>query len=1042
MPTQPISAATPEPNGFKLSHKSEPQSDGKEQWRVGLDVPPELLAQVAAVVYSPQGLPSRPGLEREQFSALMGSAEPMTIHAVIQLKGGQESKQISYTITTATAGNTTASSMNTPPTTSYTVAPVKPLDRAKLIEEARIVLAADYVSKLEPQAFRQRLAELAKYMEKLDQFDYATELLLKKHKLEKAAGQRPVLAEVQRLAKCIYKDTSLSSYLRFDLAIRELDETDPLRQSDSCETLGLAGAIYKRWWQYDHQHSHLELSRYYYRRGFDTWKKYADDGSDLYDEQNQHNDQGWNAINFAYILELDAVNNMEEIGGIAGVQPEDVRSLEEAQKTRKYILKQFVDETAGAPQLKNKECKKWVVATVAEAYFGLCRYEDARTFITMYRERGDVDPWELRTFGQQILSIAYLQETRQRILASMGDKDVMTSTGEASKAGINACLTALNINTQSAGATNNYGKVGLAFSGGGFRASLYHIGVLAALAERDELKNIEVISCVSGGSIIGAYYYLKLKFLLEEKKDEAIKREDYIALVKEIEKDFLAGVQKNLRMRVFSNLISNFKMLGKNYSRTNRLGELYEMHLYKPLVDKAFEKLSNSDSNKLNAILQKRLKDYGEISRGERHISMNDLFIVPEDGFVLGTDNWKREHKVPQLVLNATTLNTGHNWQFTAAWMGEPAFDILSDIDVKPRLRRMYYKDAPTKDYQNFRLGFAVGASSCVPVLFEPLPLNDLYENVELQLIDGGLHDNQGIAALIDQECKNIIISDASGQLPVNNTGVSGLLSLFVRADNIVQERVRELQFLDMKERKNTALVSRLNHVHLKKGLPTVTRKWIGCDDPDRTIYEKNSVAQGPITSYGVLKDAQEHIAGIRTDLDAFHNTEAWALMYDGYQQVHQALAVSSEPPVKKDKDWAFLNIGEYLTDKDKGGEVNKLLQLSGKVPFKVYEMLGGKKITIVLGLLLGAGLVYLTFQWLNAKPAELSISKWKIVTMVGLFVVGLLFKPAAILLDPKGFIQKKVIRVGVAILGFAICRTYIGCFNGVYLKRGKLKKD
>ncbi|TMP28955.1 patatin, partial [Pseudoalteromonas rubra] len=47
------------------------------------------------------------------------------------------------------------------------------------------------------------------------------------------------------------------------------------------------------------------------------------------------------------------------------------------------------------------------------------------------------------------------------------------------------------------------GKTGLALSGGGFRASLYHIGVLAALAEQDQLRHIEVISCVSGGSIIG-----------------------------------------------------------------------------------------------------------------------------------------------------------------------------------------------------------------------------------------------------------------------------------------------------------------------------------------------------------------------------------------------------------------------------------------------------------------------------------------------------------------------------------------------------------
>ena len=47
------------------------------------------------------------------------------------------------------------------------------------------------------------------------------------------------------------------------------------------------------------------------------------------------------------------------------------------------------------------------------------------------------------------------------------------------------------------------------------------------------------------------------------------------------------------------------------------------------------------------------------------------------------------------LVLNATTLNTGHNWQFTATWMGEAATTIDNRIDSNDYLRRMYYSEAP-----------------------------------------------------------------------------------------------------------------------------------------------------------------------------------------------------------------------------------------------------------------------------------------------------------------------------------------------------------
>ena len=65
-------------------------------------------------------------------------------------------------------------------------------------------------------------------------------------------------------------------------------------------------------------------------------------------------------------------------------------------------------------------------------------------------------------------------------------------------------------------------KIGLALSGGGLRASFFHIGLLAQMAEQGVLKSVAVISTVSGGSIIGALYYLHLKNLLESKADKDI----------------------------------------------------------------------------------------------------------------------------------------------------------------------------------------------------------------------------------------------------------------------------------------------------------------------------------------------------------------------------------------------------------------------------------------------------------------------------------------------------------------------------------------
>ena len=49
-------------------------------------------------------------------------------------------------------------------------------------------------------------------------------------------------------------------------------------------------------------------------------------------------------------------------------------------------------------------------------------------------------------------------------------------------------------------------KIGLALSGGGSRAIAFHLGCLRALKRLGLLDRVSVLSTVSGGSVIGAYY--------------------------------------------------------------------------------------------------------------------------------------------------------------------------------------------------------------------------------------------------------------------------------------------------------------------------------------------------------------------------------------------------------------------------------------------------------------------------------------------------------------------------------------------------------
>ena len=318
--------------------------------------------------------------------------------------------------------------------------------------------------------------------------------------------------------------------------------------------------------------------------------------------------------------------------------------------------------------------------------------------------------------------------------------------------------------------TQRQDRLGLALSGGGFRASFFHIGVLAQMARLGLLRHVEVISTVSGGSIIGALYYIHVKRLLEAKGDEEVTDSDYVAIIGRIEQDFLRGVQQNLRMRTFINPFKALRMALPNYSRSDRIGELYDEYFYRPVLD----------PNRTTPIAMRELKIQPKGAKPD---------FNPQD------DNGGRRAKAPILLLNATSLNTGHNWRFEAVRMGEPPREdaIAKEIDKNLRLRRPPSYDAITERQQNIELGLAVAASACVPGLFPPLAISGLYpDDIRVQLVDGGVHDNQGVGGLLDMGCTQFIVSDASGQMRDERQPTTSIPGVLGRANSILMDRVRE----------------------------------------------------------------------------------------------------------------------------------------------------------------------------------------------------------------------------------------------------------
>src|SRR3954469_6704481 len=121
-------------------------------------------------------------------------------------------------------------------------------------------------------------------------------------------------------------------------------------------------------------------------------------------------------------------------------------------------------------------------------------------------------------------------------------------------------------------------KIGLALSGGGFRATLYHIGLVRFLRDAGLLRQVTHITSVSGGSIFAAHLVLNW--------------DRYTGSAEEFDQaaaQLLAFTQMDVRNRIVRRFPLGLALrwprwlLGLSNRRLTRIGLLeqqYERHLY------------------------------------------------------------------------------------------------------------------------------------------------------------------------------------------------------------------------------------------------------------------------------------------------------------------------------------------------------------------------------------------------------------------------------------------------------------------------------
>jgi NTE family protein len=365
-------------------------------------------------------------------------------------------------------------------------------------------------------------------------------------------------------------------------------------------------------------------------------------------------------------------------------------------------------------------------------------------------------------------------------------------------------------------------KIALALSGGGFRASFFHLGVMKRLAEVNLLPQVQLISTVSGGSIVGAFAVLRWEKWLQAGGDAAAFDQVVIAPFRDL-------VERN-------NLLARWLAGGWLWP-------------FRKLADRTFS----------------RTQAMAELLTAEFFAGANCADLPAN----------------PILVLNATSLQSMRAWRFTkygfgdsrvghALWAGEPlplgvcvgASAAFPPVFSPARIsRHPYCFSQPI---------YAEGSLPSYPIV---------------ALSDGGVYDNMGLEAVIKttripgypdaiEPAEFLVVSDggAPANLRLRSSGLPALgeTLLLYRVDEIAREQVTALRTRsivgEFLERKRQGLFVSLRS--------EVSR--IGPDAYDRYCNRVERLCQFPTALV-------EMIRSIRTSLDRFHQIESLALMYHAY---------------------------------------------------------------------------------------------------------------------------------------------------------------
>jgi hypothetical protein len=186
----------------------------------------------------------------------------------------------------------------------------------------------------------------------------------------------------------------------------------------------------------------------------------------------------------------------------------------------------------------------------------------------------------------------------------------------------------------------------------------------------------------------------------------------------------------------------------------------------------------------------------------------------------------------------------------------------------------------------------------------------------------------------------------------------------------------------------------------------------------------------------------QRRLAAIRTDLDSFSDTEAYALMVSAYRMTDEALrsgTLGFTVTGTKRAPWRFLAAAGAVADPDDRSQLMRQLSVAHQIGFKVWRLSRRLQLALSVAVMIAGSLLFYTWTtWRDVRIASPTL--WQLLFLLLLFEIIQFGVPLLRRFHIRKSFQEIVIGIGMATVGFVAARLHLHLFDKLFLWQGRLR--